>query len=167
MERLGNQEGRLWSFTSQKAFRIGRDENDRHFERSQHFIHCIQTGTAIRKLYIGKNDPGPLSLGKRYRFSMRARNAKHSVAKAFHQSFEIERDEGFILYNENVSGDLSCELAAGFLDKIAQGRSVNIQNLGSIIFGQAFESDQQEGLARFWRDLSEMTLNRLARPSTG
>ena len=77
--------------------------------------------------------------------------------------FEIECDEGFVLYNQNVSGDLSCELAAGFLDKIAQRRSVDIQNLCGIIFRQAFESDQQEGLARFRRDLRKMALDRLAR----
>jgi hypothetical protein len=46
------------------------------------------------------------------------------VAEAFHQRLDVHGDEGLVLDDEDVGGDLGRELAAGFLNQIAKaGRS--------------------------------------------
>ena len=43
----------------------------------------------------------------------------------------------FIFDDQYVGCDLGGELAAGFFDKVAQRRCVDIEHLGSIILGQS------------------------------
>ena len=113
--------------------------------------------------------PGRLTLAERYRLFMGARDAEHAMAETFHQALEIERDEGLVLDDQHVGGDLGGELAAGILDQFAQLRHVDIEHLGGVVFRQPFQRDQQKGLARHRRDLREMPLDRLhwtpARPT--
>ena len=161
LERFGDQECRLRTLTSQEAFRIGGDENDRHFEGPQHFVDRIEPGAAVGKLNIGENNPGPLCFSKRHGFGVGARNAQHTVAETLHQSFEIERDERFVLNDQNVGGDLGCKFATGFLDKFAQLRCIDIQDLGGVVFRQPLKGDQEKGLTRLRRDLRQMALDRL------
>ena len=78
------------------------------------------------------------------------------MAEAFDQAFEIQRDEGLVLDDQHVGGDLGGKLAAGFLDQFAQLRHVDIEDLGGVVLRKPFQRDQQEGLARQRRDLGEM-----------
>src|ERR1700704_4490123 len=55
LEWLRNQEGWLRSISGQKALRIGRNEYDRNFERTQYLVNSVHAGAAICKLDIGEN----------------------------------------------------------------------------------------------------------------
>ena len=66
--------------------------------------------------------------------------------RTLYKSFEIERDERFILNDQNIGCDLGRKFATGFLDKFAQLRCIDIQDLGSVILGQPFKSNQEKGL---------------------
>ena len=98
---------------------------------------------------------------------MSAGNPQHAMSKTFDQTFEIERDKGLVLYNQNVGRNFGGKFAAGFFDELAQGGSVDIQNLRRVIFRQSFERNQEKRLARFRRDLSEMTLDRMIQRAPG
>ena len=92
---------------------------------------------------------------------MGARDAEHAVAEPFHQTLEVERDEGFVFDDQHVGGDFGGEFAAGILDQFAQLRHVDIQHLGGVVFRKPFQRHQQKGLARHRRDLREMPFDRL------
>ena len=47
------------------------------------------------------------------------------------------------------------------LDQLAQFGHVDVEHFSGVVFRQALECDQQEGLARQRRDLREMALDRL------
>ena len=128
---------------------------------AQHFVDRVEPGAAVGELNVGENDAGPLCFCERHRLGVGARDAEHPMAEAFHQSLEIERDEGLVLDDQHVGGDLGGEFAAGFLDQFAQLRRIDIQHLGGVVFRQPFKRDQQEGLARLRRNLGEMALDRL------
>ncbi len=130
----------------------------------QHLVDCIEARTAVRQLDVGENDPRPLDLGQRHRLFMRARDAEHPMAEAFHQAFEIERDEGLVLDDQHVGGDFGGELATGIVHQLAQLRYVDIQHLGGVVLRKPFQRDQQKGLARHRCDLGEMPFDRLLRP---
>lgn len=152
MEWFGDQERRLRSLPGQETFRISGDENHWYFERTQHFIDCIKTRAAIGKLNVRENNSGSLCLCERDGFGMCARDTKHPVAKTFYKSFQIQCDECFIFNDQDISCDFGRKFATGFLDKFAQCRCIEIQNLCRIILGQPFEGDQEKGLTRLRRN---------------
>ena len=129
----------------------------------EHLIDRVEPGAAVGELDVGEDDAGPLGFGERHGLAMGARDAEHAMAKTFDQRLEIERDEGLVLDDQHVGGDLGGELAAGFLDQRAQPRHVDVEHLGGVVFGEAFQRHQQERLARHGRDLRKMPLDRLAR----
>src|SRR5262245_42861842 len=92
---------------------------------------------------------------------MGASAAEHAMAQTLDQSLQIERDESLVFDDEDIGCDLGRELATRLLHEFAQGRSIDIEHLGGIVLGQSFKRDQQERLARFGRDLCEVTLDRL------
>ena len=92
--------------------------------------------------------PGRLALASVTALGMGARDAEHAMAEALDQPLEIHGDEGLVLDDQHVGGDLGGELAAGFLDQAAQRRHVDIEDRGGVLFGEALERDQQEGLPR-------------------
>ena len=104
--------------------------------------------------------PGCLLAGERDRFGMRARDAQHAMAEAFDQRFEIHRDEGLVLDDQHVGGDLGGELAAGFLDQRAQRRHIDVENARGVLLGEAFQRDQQERLPRLGREAGEPRVRR-------
>ena len=69
--------------------------------------------------------PGRFCLGERDRFGMGARDADDPMAEALHQRLDVHGDEGLVLDDEDVGGDLGRELAAGFLDQVAQRRKID------------------------------------------
>ena len=82
--------------------------------------------------------------------------------RTLYKSFEIERDERFILNDQNIGCDLGRQFATGLLDKFAQFRCIDIQDLGSVILGQPFKSNQEKGLTWLRRNLGQMALDGLA-----
>ena len=91
---------------------------------------------------------------------MGARDADDVVAEAFDQRLDVHGDEGLVLDDEDVGRDFGGELAAGFLDQAAKRLQVAVQDFGGILFGEAFEGHQQEGLARPRRNVGQMLLGR-------
>ncbi len=100
--------------------------------------------------------PGLLGLRERDRFGVRARDAEHAMAEAFDQAFEVHRDEGLVLDDQDVGGDLGGELAAGFFDQRAKRHHVDIENARGLALGKALERDQQERLPRHRRDAGKL-----------
>src|SRR4029077_11380407 len=163
LKRLGDQESRFRTLARKEALWVGGDENDRHFKRPQHFVHCIKTRAAVRELNIREDDPGTFGLCQCQSLGVCAGNAEHAVAETFHQTLYIQCDERFVFNNQYVSRDLSSEFAPGFFDKSAQSRRVDIEHLGGVVLGQPLEGDEQKRLAWLRRNLGEMALDRLTR----
>ena len=82
------------------------------------------------------------------------------MAEALDQAFQLHGDEGLVLDDQDVGGDLGGELAAGFLDQRAQRHHVDVENSRRLRFREAFERDQQERLPRHRRDAGELALAR-------
>ena len=70
---------------------------------------------------------------------MGAGDTEHAMTKPFHQRLELHRDEGVILDDQNVGGDLGRKLAARVLDQSAQLRHVDVEHASRIRLGEAFE----------------------------
>jgi len=79
LKRFGDQEGRFRTLARKETLWIGGDENDRHFKRPQHFVHCIKTRTAVRELNIRENDPGPFGFCQGHSLGVCAGNAEHAA----------------------------------------------------------------------------------------
>ncbi len=131
------------------------------------FVDRIEPGTAVGKLDVGEDQPGLLRLRQRQRLGVSARDADDIVAEAFDQRLDVHGDEGLVLDDEDVGGDLGGEFAAGFLDQTAQRRQVAVENFGRFLLGEAFERHQQEGLAGPRRDLGQVLLGRQGRVAAG
>src|SRR5215217_3705568 len=58
LKRLGDQEGRLRSFSGEEALGIGGDEDHRHFECLQELVDGIQSGASVCQLDIRENEAG-------------------------------------------------------------------------------------------------------------
>jgi hypothetical protein len=71
-------------------------------------------------------------------------SAEHAMTKPFHQRLELHRDEGVILDDQNVGGDLGRKLAARVLDQSAQLRHVDVEHASRIRLREAFERDQKK-----------------------
>ena len=108
--------------------------------------------------------PGCFVLGQRERLRVGARDAEHAMAEALDQAFQLHRDEGFVLDDQDVGRDLGGELAAGFLDQRAQRHHVDVEDARRVRLGEAFERDQQECLPRQRRDAGELALAGQRRP---
>ena len=61
--------------------------------------------------------PGLLLTCERDCFAMGARDAEHPVAQTFHQGLELHGDEGLVLDNQHIGGDLGRKLCGRFLDQ--------------------------------------------------
>src|SRR5262249_23050461 len=104
---------------------------------------------------------------------MGASDADHAMTEAFHQLFQVERDEGLILDNERVGGDLGRELSTGLLYEPAQPGLVDAQNLRGFVLGEPLHGYQKKCLAGTRGDVAKPALDwqrgtdRLARAIDG
>ena len=80
---------------------------------------------------------------------------------------EVHRDEGLVLDDEDIGRDFGGQFAAGFLDQRAERRDVVIQHSRRILLGEAFQRDQQEGLARPRGQLGKPHVGRHVRVGAG
>ena len=85
------------------------------------------------------------------------------MAQAFDQALQIHRDEGFVLDDKDIGGDLSRQLTAGFLDQGPQRGHLDAEDVRGVLLGEALKRDQQKGLAGLRRDLAKPLLDRLLR----
>ena len=92
--------------------------------------------------------PGRLALARRDRLGMGAGDADHPVTEGFHQTLQVEGDEGLVLDDQDVGGDLLGQFAAGLFHQATHRLHVEPQDMGGILLGKTFQRDQQEGLAR-------------------
>ena len=113
LERFGDQERRLGALAGQEALRIGGDEHHRHLEGPEQLVDRIEAGRAVGELDVGEDQAGLLVLGERHGVRMGAGHADDVVAEIAHQAFEVHRDEGLVLDDQHVGGDLGGHLAAG------------------------------------------------------
>src|SRR6185312_14530606 len=167
LEGLRDQESRLRPLAGEKALRISRDEDDRDLEGPQHLVDRIETGRAVGQLNVGEDDARPLGLRQRHRLLMSTSDTENAMAQAFHQTLEVERDEGFVLDDQYIGGNLLGEFATCILDQLAQCRDVDAQYPGSIVFREPFERHQQERLAGPRCNLGQMPFHCRAGPGTG
>src|SRR5262249_57913972 len=86
-------------------------------------------------------------VGQRESLRVSARNTEHPVTEAFHQGFELHRNERVILDDKNVGCDLGRQLATGFFDQSAQLHHVDVEHARRIRLREAFERDQEKSLA--------------------
>jgi hypothetical protein len=64
---------------------------------------------------------------------------------------EVHRDEGLILDDENVGGDLSADLLAGLFQQFVDSAFRHLKDLGRLAALELLHGDEQEGLARVQR----------------
>jgi hypothetical protein len=114
-------------------------------------------------LNVGKDYSGPFCFRESHGFCMRPGNAKHAMSQAFHQPFEVESDKCFIFNNQHIGCDLGGELTPRLLDKIPQGRRVDVEHLCGIVLRKPLKCDQKEGLTRLRRNLRQMPFDWLTR----
>ena len=70
------------------------------------------------------------------------------VAQFAHQTLDVGRDDGLVLYDQNVGGQFGIDLGLGRADQAFDVMGVGPQDLGRLRWGEAFQRRQQEGLTR-------------------
>ena len=123
-------------------------------------VDRIEPGAAVGELDVGEDQPGLLLFGQRDRLGMGAGDAENAMTETLDQRFQLHRDEGVVLDDQHVGGDLGGKLAAGFLDQAAQGHDVDVQDAGRIRLGEPFERDQEERLPGQGGDAGQLLLAR-------
>ncbi len=91
---------------------------------------------------------------------MGTRDADHVVTEILHQAFEIHRDEGLVLDDQHVGGDLGGHFAAGGIGQLAGFGHIDAENPGHFLFGKTFQRQQQKGLPRQRRDVRQPPFRR-------
>jgi hypothetical protein len=117
--RLGYQKGGLWPLSSQKAFRVGCDENHRHLKCVQEIINGVEPRTAVGELNISQNEPKRVVPPNRKRLGFRPRDANDFVAQVFDQCLKVEGNQSLVFDDKDVGGDLGGEFAARLLEELA------------------------------------------------
>ena len=127
---------------------------------AQQFVDRVQTGGTVGQLDVGEDQAGLLVLGKRHRVGMGARDADHVVAEIAHEALEIHRDEGLVLDDQDVGGDLGGHLAARGIGELAGFGNVDAEDVGHLLLRKAFQRQQEESLARQRGNIGETALRR-------
>ena len=90
-----------------------------------------------------------LRLGEqRHRLVVGAGDADDAVAEALDHLLDVHGDQRLVLDDEDVGRHLARDLAAGLAQQVGELARSDIEDLGGLLVGEAFDGDQQEGLAR-------------------
>ncbi len=99
-----------------------------------------------------KMRPGRFLPTSREGFAMRARNARHPMTKALHESFEIHRDQRLVLDNKHIRRRLLGDLLSSLVDQAGDLISRGPEDLSHLLRGKAFHRSQQKRLPGARRD---------------
>ena len=78
--------------------------------------------------------------------------ARDAVAQFPDQAFDVSRNDGLVLDDQNVSGQFGIDVGLGLRDQPLDIVCVGVKNLGCLGRGESLEGRQQKGLARTGRD---------------
>uniref|UniRef100_A0A0N4ZZP0 AlaDh_PNT_N domain-containing protein n=1 Tax=Parastrongyloides trichosuri TaxID=131310 RepID=A0A0N4ZZP0_PARTI len=152
LEGLGDQEGRLGPLAGQQPLGEGGDEDHRHVEALEDVLDRINARRAVGQLDVGQDQTGTV-LGDRIdRFVMGGGGAGDTVAQFANQTFDVGRDDGLVLNDQDVSGQFGVDVGLGLGDQAFDRTRINAEDLRRLGRGEAFQRGQQEGLARARRD---------------
>ena len=82
------------------------------------------------------------------------------MAEVLYELLKIERDQGFVLDDQNIGRDLRGEFAAGVLDKMLQRLPIDAEYVRGVLLGKGFDGNKEEGLAGFRANLTQMPFRR-------
>ncbi|MNS86450.1 hypothetical protein D3C72_1203560 [compost metagenome] len=83
---------------------------------------------------------------------MRGGGAGDLMAQFPHQAFDIGRDDGFVLDDQDVGGQFGVDVGLSLGDQAFDRARVNAQDLRRFRRRKAFQRGQQEGLSRARRN---------------
>ena len=129
---------------------------------AQDVVDGIETGAAVGQTNVGNHEAGLLRLGRFQGILVGARNGHDAMTQAFQDALQIQRDERFVLDDENVGRDLPADLGAGFLQQFVDAPLGHFQNAGGLRVAEAFDGDQQESLPAFRRQRGQRAGRRIA-----
>jgi hypothetical protein len=67
---------------------------------------------------------------------------------SLHQAFDVGRDDGLVLDDQDVGGQFGVDVRLGLRDQALHVHSVGVEDLGGFRRREALQGGQQEGLAR-------------------
>src|SRR6185312_2786005 len=148
VEGLGDEEGRFRPLAGQQALGEGGDEDHRQGLGREDVVDRVDTGGSVGKLDIGEDH---LRMGlaiQRDSFLVGSGDADDLVAERFDQLLDIHGDQRFVLDDEDFGRYLARNFARCLFEQLVEFAVGDIEDLGSLLVGEAFDGDQQEGLAR-------------------
>ena len=152
LERFGDQEGRLGPFAGQQPLREGGDEDDRHVDLFQNLLHRVDPRRPVGQLDVGQHQTGAMMGDGRDGLGVGGGGAGHPMAQFLHQALDIGRDDGLVLYDQDVGRQFGVDIRLGVRDQPVDVTGIGVKDLGGLGRGKALQGGQQEGLARTWRD---------------
>src|SRR3954467_15819147 len=106
-ERLGDQIGGFWPFPSQQLFRIGGDEDHRNVEGRQDLADRVNAAAAFAQIDIRQHQAGTLGFGLGHGVVLGGGDGYDPVAELRDQVFQIQRNDRFVLDNQDLAGKLA------------------------------------------------------------
>ncbi|MNE53033.1 hypothetical protein D3C80_1477330 [compost metagenome] len=85
-------------------------------------------------------------------FVMGGRRAGDAVAQFLDQAFDVGRDDGLVLDDQDISGQFGVDVGLGLGDQTLDRARIYAENLSRLRGGEPFQGRQQEGLSRTRRD---------------
>ena len=82
------------------------------------------------------------------------------MAEIFDHGLKFERNQCFVLNDQDIRGDLRRKLAARLFDELAQGGCIDVENSRGVLLGKSFNRDEKKCLARPGRDLTKVAFRR-------
>ncbi|MNT02699.1 hypothetical protein D3C72_1372050 [compost metagenome] len=86
------------------------------------------------------------------RLVMGGRRAGDTMAQFLDQAFNVSRDDGLVLDDQNVGGQFGVDVGLGFGDQTLDRPRIDAENLGGFRGREPLQGRQQEGLSRARRD---------------
>uniref|UniRef100_A0A0N5A0B4 Chromo domain-containing protein n=1 Tax=Parastrongyloides trichosuri TaxID=131310 RepID=A0A0N5A0B4_PARTI len=157
IERLRHKEGRLWPLTREQTFWEGCDEDHWNSIILKDFIDRIDARRAVRQLDIRQNQSRRVTRHGVHGLVMGGGGAGDAVAQLLHQAFDVGRDDGLVLDDQYVGGQLGVDVGLSFRDQALDRARIDGQNLGGLGRRKAFQRGQQERLSRLGRDAHQPT----------
>ena len=82
--------------------------------------------------------------------------ADHLVAEALDQLLDVHGDQRLVLDDHDLGGHLAGNLHRGLVEQPGEFAGFGDENFGAFLVGKPFDGDQQERLARLWREVREI-----------
>ena len=152
LERLGNQESRFRPLAGQQHFRIGGDENDRHAEIRQNFIHCVQARAAVLELDIAKHQPWSFDTNQSHRLGMGASGANRNMSEIDDEISRFIAVTGSSSTITTFDATMAPISLPAFSTRQSSSSSRDTENSRRRAAIEFFHRRQQKGLARHWRN---------------